>query len=119
MKNLIQRVRDWLIKKLGGYTQKEYDTINRIPYKVHNLIQDRGTEKIRIERVFDRFCFKRTWSEQEIRHLFAQDIAHTISQRKDFMSISQVISQAQAPLTTRVRAEIIVVKNSGGDYFGM
>lgn len=33
MKKLIQRVRDWLIKKLGGYTAKEYDTINRIPFR--------------------------------------------------------------------------------------
>lgn len=39
MKRLIQRVRDWLIKKLGGYTAKEYDTINRIP--VRELTLDR------------------------------------------------------------------------------
>lgn len=39
MKNLIQRVRDWMIKKLGGYTAKEYDTINRLP--VRGLTIDR------------------------------------------------------------------------------
>lgn len=39
MKKLVQRVRDWLIKKMGGYTAKEYDTINRIP--VRELTLDR------------------------------------------------------------------------------
>lgn len=31
MKNLMQRVRYWLIKRLGGYTAKEYDTVTKIP----------------------------------------------------------------------------------------
>lgn len=53
MKNLIQRVRDWLIKKLGGYTAKEYYTINWMP--VRELTIDRRnvahlTSNIKIAR---------------------------------------------------------------------
>lgn len=53
MKNLIQRVRDWWIKKLGGYTAKEYDTINWLP--VRELTIDRRnvehlTTRIQIRR---------------------------------------------------------------------
>lgn len=50
---LIDRVRNWLIKKLGGYTEKEYNTINMIP--VRELTIDRRdvehlATRIRVER---------------------------------------------------------------------
>lgn len=47
MKKLFQRVRDWIIKKLGGYTAKEYDTINRIPFQ-ELTIDRRNVDHLRV-----------------------------------------------------------------------
>lgn len=55
VKNLIQRVRDWQIKKLGGYTAKEYDTINRLPvreFTVDRRNVEHLTTRIQIRRNF-------------------------------------------------------------------
>ena len=47
MKNLIQRVRDWLIKRLGGYTEKEYFRVNRPPLRLATPVETRNVQRLR------------------------------------------------------------------------
>lgn len=47
MKNLIQRVRDWLIKRLGGYTGKEYSRVNRPPLRLATPVETRNVQRLR------------------------------------------------------------------------
>ena len=47
MKNLIQRVQDWLIKRLGGYTEKEYSRVNRIPLRLATPVETRNVQRLR------------------------------------------------------------------------
>lgn len=56
MKKILQRVRDWLIKKLGGYTAKEYDTITRIPVR-ELTIDRRNVEHLRTRIQINRAHF--------------------------------------------------------------
>lgn len=49
MKNLFQRVRDWLIKKLGGYTREEYNTVAKPPLKMGTAIGVKTVERIRAQ----------------------------------------------------------------------
>lgn len=47
MKNLIQRARDWLIKKLGGYTEKEYSRVHRPPLRLATPVEIRNVQRLR------------------------------------------------------------------------
>lgn len=47
MKNLIQRVQDWLIKRLGGYTEKEYSRVNRIPLRLATPVETCNVQRLR------------------------------------------------------------------------
>lgn len=47
MKNLIRSIRDWMIKNLGGYTAKEYDTVTKIPIQAAIPIESRNVEHLR------------------------------------------------------------------------
>lgn len=47
MKKLIQRVCDWLIKRLGGYTEKEYFRVQRPPLHFPTPVERRNVRRLR------------------------------------------------------------------------
>lgn len=119
MKKFIQRARDWLIKKLGGYTQNEYEFINRTSIIAARTFNRSEIEVIKVDKVFDCFIFEEIWSEKDIRWFFAQEIAKILFERTDIMNLSKVISPTKDPLSVKFRAEVLIAKRYGGDYFGM
>ena len=119
MKNLVQRFRDWMIKKLGGYTQKEYESEKRTPIRATSTLSQMEIEVIKVDKVFDYFTFVEIWSEKDIRWFFAQEIARILFERTDIMNLSKVISPTKDPLSVKFRAEVFIAKRYGGHYFGM
>lgn len=49
MKKLIQRVRDWMIKKLGGYTREEYDATVRPALNLGPDVRTKKMERLRAQ----------------------------------------------------------------------
>lgn len=83
MKNLIQRIRDWLIKRLGGYTAKEYDTVTKIPLQSAIPIETRNVEHLRqvIEVQRPRFPDDPIPTSDFIRHELARQMLPLVMER--------------------------------------
>lgn len=82
MKKLIQRFRDWLIKKLGGYTEKEYHTISMVP--VRELTIDRRnvehlTARVKIGR--ERFSDQIFPGPDFIKHELTRQLIPLVMER--------------------------------------
>ena len=83
MKKLFQRVRDWLIKKLGGYTAKEYYTVTKILVQAAIPIERRNVEHLRqvIEVQRPRFPNDPFPSSDFIRHELARQLLPLVMER--------------------------------------
>ena len=46
MKNPMNRIRDQLIKRLGGYTEDEYRTVNRPPIRLPDIVERRNVKRL-------------------------------------------------------------------------
>lgn len=103
MKNLLQRVRNWLIKKLGGFTWEEY---NRFRPRIIK-IDERNLEPVRVE--VSHFVYEGIQSEQYIRAELASKLATVIM---DHAEIFQ--AENSFDFSMRYRAEILVARKKGG-----
>lgn len=83
MKNLFQRVLDWLIKRLGGYTAKEYDTVTKIPFQAAIPIERRNVEHLRqvIEVQMTQFPNEPFPTSDFIRHELARQLLPLVMER--------------------------------------
>lgn len=111
MKNLIKSVRDWLIKKLGGYTAKEYDTVTKIPFQAAIPIERRNVEHLRqvIEVQRPRFQDGQFPTSDFIRHELARQLVPLVEER---MKIKRMVFNTPAEVCDKLfyEARIDVVK---------
>lgn len=103
MKNLIQRVRDWLIKRLGGYTDDEYWKAIHPPLQdelvpINRKNIERITANLEISRA--EIGFRGFPSERYIREKLQFELAKLIGdhmkviQREDKFQIDSVAFEA-------------------------
>lgn len=108
MKKLIHRIRDWLIKKLGGYTKKEYETINRIPFQ-NIAVEERGIEHLRAVVKIDRKQTSAVSSSSFLKHELARQLLPMVM---DYMKIKRIRSNYISPDTVVFEATIDVVRGN-------
>ena len=108
MKKLIHRIRDWLIKKLGGYTQKEYETINRITLQ-NIAAEERGIEHLRAVVKIDREQISAVSSSGFLKHELARQLLPVVM---DYMNIIQIKSNYISSDTVVFEATIDVVRGN-------
>lgn len=108
MKKLIHRIRDWLIKKLGGYTQKEYETINRIPFQ-NVAVEERGIEHLKAVVEINRQQTDAVPSSGFLEHELARQLLPMVM---DYMKIKQTRNYYTSPDTVVFEATIDVVRGN-------
>lgn len=100
----IQKMRDWIIKKLGGYTANEYETINRIPFQP-TTFDRRDVERLRIQLEINRYRAEAIQSSEFIKHELTRQLIPLVMER---MKIKQINSYRYD--TTVYEATIGVVR---------
>lgn len=58
-----RKIRNWIIKKLGGYTPQEYDTISRPVIAGNTAVETRGVEHLWIQTIVNQPPF---WEDKII-----------------------------------------------------
>lgn len=88
MKKAIRKLRDWIIKKLGGYTAREYDAINRIPFQP-TTFDRRDVERLRIQVEIKRYQTEAIAGSEFIKHELTRQLIPMVMDR---MKIKQINS---------------------------
>lgn len=84
----IQKLRDWIIKKLGGYTAKEFDTVNRIPFQA-TTFDTRDVERLRVQIEINRYQVEAIPLSDFIKHELTRQLIPLVMER---MKIKQINS---------------------------
>lgn len=72
-----QKIKNWLIKKLGGYTKAEYDDFSRCPVTRFEILPERPKNIVRLHADvwFDPFSTPpREWTERKLLDALATQI---------------------------------------------
>lgn len=106
VKHLILRIKHWLIKKLGGYTEQhvENSRITAYPYKQINPIILRTEMRIAHHMMFS------SMTEQERYNFFKQRLAQQIAERIVENNLTLVSCVDDVPSGERMyRAELYLI----------
>lgn len=98
------KIKNWLIKRLGGYTKAEYDDFSRFPVTRFEVIPERTKNIVRLqsEAWFDSFSTPPTeWTERKL-------IGELAMQLKPYVHWEQ--SEDYCRMKRAVRAVVKVVK---------
>lgn len=104
MKRAIQKLRYWIIKKLGGYTDKEYNTINRIQF-YPTTFDRKDVDRLRIQVEIKRYQTAAIAGSEFIKHELTRQLIPLVMER---MKIKQINSYRYD--TTVYEATIGVVR---------
>lgn len=87
MKKAIRKLRDWIIKKLGGYTAREYDTINRIPFQP-TTFDRHDVERLRIQVEIKRYQVEAIPLSDFIKHELTRKLMPLVMERVKIKQIN-------------------------------
>ena len=72
-----QKIKNWIIKKLGGYTKAEYENLSKRPVERFEFIPHPASNVVllRTEGVVDTFYApEKEWMEDKLVHALAQEL---------------------------------------------
>lgn len=107
MKNLIQRVRDWLIKRLGGYTEKEYFRVNRPPLRLATPVETRNVRRLRATLVARPGNISMITDEDMVRRELAARLLPLVMEN---MRVTRVQKDYAMPGTLEFEGRIDIVR---------
>lgn len=113
MKNLIHSVKDWSIKKLGGYTAKEHQTISALP--VHELTIDRRNVDhiaVRVKVEKDVLSDRIFPSTDLIKHELTRRLIPFVMERMEIKQIDDRYDGVSWPDSVVYEASIDVVRGN-------
>lgn len=108
---MMRRVRDWIIKKLGGYTAAEYERIGRVPLQ-KAFVEQRNVEKLEVRCEISRTSLAgRGLAREEVaRRELAVRLTRLVEERMTVQSREDIARDSIV-----VRAYICVVTEEKGE----
>lgn len=107
MKNLIQRVRDWLIKRLGGYTENEYSRVHRPPLRLATPVETRNVRRLRATMVARPNNISMIADENMVRRELAARLLPLVMEN---MRVTRVQKEYAMPGSVEFEGRIDVVR---------
>jgi DNA primase large subunit len=88
---MMRRVRDWIIKKMGGYTAAEYERIGRVPLQ-KAFVEQRNVEKLEVSCVISRasLAVRGLAREEVVRRELAVRLTRLVEERMTVQSREDV-----------------------------
>ena len=103
---MMRRIRDWIIKKLGGYTAAEYERIGRVPLQ-KAFVEQRNVEKLEVRCEISRASFAaRGLAREEVaRRELAVRLTRLVQermtvQRQEDVAIDSIVVRAYIRVVT-------------------
>ena len=87
MGEMMRRIRDWIIKKLGGYTAAEYERNGRVPLQ-KAFVEQRHVEKLEVRCAISRasLAVKGLAREEVARRELAMRLTRLVEERMTVQS---------------------------------